>query len=72
MLRALAGVRVLVAAADPLGVELTDVLIDDTDANNNIAELLLASLDAGIPFSRRVNGSYFAIARERNGDQTTI
>ncbi|EAY73778.1 hypothetical protein OsI_01651 [Oryza sativa Indica Group] len=69
MLRALAGVRVLVAAADPLGVELTDMLIDDTDANNKIAELLLASLDAGIPFSRHVNGSYFAIARERNGDQ---
>jgi hypothetical protein len=85
-----AGVRGLVDADDPRGVEPTDVLlavlIDDTDADDNVrrpentvpgawatvescdvAELLLDSLDAGGPFSRRVNGSCFAIARGRNG-----
>lgn len=72
--------RGLVDADDPRGVEPTDVLlavlIDDTDADDNVrrpentvpgawatvescdvAELLLDSLDAGGPFSRRVNGS---------------
>ncbi|BAT00709.1 Os07g0231050 [Oryza sativa Japonica Group] len=84
MLRAVAGVRGLVAAADPFGVELMHVLINDTDIDDNvrrpentvpgawatvescdITELLLASLNAGVPFSCRVNGSCFAIARER-------
>uniref|UniRef100_A0A0E0Q5V1 Uncharacterized protein n=1 Tax=Oryza rufipogon TaxID=4529 RepID=A0A0E0Q5V1_ORYRU len=36
MLRAVAGVRGLVAAADPFGVELMHVLINDTDIDDNV------------------------------------